>query len=107
MVCMVLSPGLGLLIDATGNRLSYATFGALLLFCSHCLELTLPECDQCDWALVPLFIQGFSYSLYVILNFSSFVAYMVEPHSLGTAYGIVVILLNVGMFLFPLMIGEI
>lgn len=78
-ICMIISPGIGLLLDATGNRLSFATFGSFLCLLAHCLELVLPECYECDWALVPLFIQGFSYSIYVILNYSTFVAYLVEP----------------------------
>lgn len=103
-----ISPFIGILIDQTGNRLSYGTFGIFLCLLAHVIEFNNGGCRHgCDWALVPLFVLGFSNSLYLILNYSSIIAYICDPKVLGTAYGITVIMQNVGLLVFPLIIGYI
>ena len=107
LVSMLIGPAVGLIIDNCSNKISIAAFGSFVCVCSFVLQLQIPNCDQCYLSLAPLCLQGFSFCLYSILNYSILIVFMVPLQCIGTAYGLNVIFQNLGLFVFPQIAGAI
>ena len=52
-----------------------------------------PECNQCNSALVPYFLQGINQTIYGVITFG-IVPYLVKPQLCGTAYGLLTCAVN-------------
>ena len=65
--------------------------GAGLTVCAHTISIMAPEkCDfkdGCVESYLPLVLLGFSYTSYAVVMWG-IIPYMVEAHTLGTAFGI-------------------
>lgn len=96
---MVLTPLFGILADKIGKRALLMTFGSLIFF---------PVFLLLAFTKVPLYIpmglMGISFSLIPALMWPS-VAYLVEQSKLGTAYGLMTLVQNIGFFSVNLLIG--
>mmetsp|Transcript_2454 Transcript_2454/g.4501 ORF Transcript_2454/g.4501 Transcript_2454/m.4501 type:complete len:555 (+) Transcript_2454:73-1737(+) len=92
---------LGLLVDKTGWRTEMITLGSLLLVLAHVL-LAFPFTSP---PLVPLVSQGLGYTVCVAALWPS-VPYTVSPDSVGTAFGIMMSVQNVGLALIPLLVAD-
>jgi MFS family permease len=85
------TPAFGLLVDRTGRRAFYMAFGSLLLMS------TFPILLYTNWSLwVSTVLIGIAFSLVPAVLWPS-VAYLVEERRLGTAYGVMTMLQNVGL----------
>ena len=85
------TPAFGLLVDRTGRRSFYMAFGSLLLM------TTFPILLYTNWSLwVSTVLIGIAFSLVPAVLWPS-VAYLVEERRLGTAYGVMTMLQNVGL----------
>jgi MFS family permease len=93
------TPAFGLLVDRIGRRAWLMTWGSLLLLC------VFPILDLTQWDLrVSTVLIGIAFSLVPAVLWPS-VPYLVEPRRLGTAYGLMTLLQNVGLTSFNLAAG--
>lgn len=93
------TPTLGLFVDKVGKRALLMMFGSLLLIPVYLImgytQISL---------YVPMAMMGISFSLIPAVMWPS-VAYIVEQSKLGTAYGLMTMIQNIGLAGFNLLIG--
>jgi len=106
---MGLSPLLGFLIDRVGRRaLFIMTSSIISLICCiytafmKSLPVDSPNPDY--FVLIPLIGMGFSYSIYASALWGS-IPYVVQPRTIGSAFGVTTALQNAGLTLSPFIIG--
>jgi len=97
----LLSPLLGHLVDKIGQRPKIATMASLMLILVH---ITLGLTNVAP--VIPLIGQGVGYALYASVLWPC-VPLTVETRQIGTAFGVVTSIQNIGLALFPLVIGAI
>jgi MFS family permease len=122
---MIFTPLFGLLADLIGKRSLLMMFGSLLIIPVYLMmayKVGRPEIlshgsfinlnlDFFDihaaipkYLLVPVSMMGIAFSLIPAVMWPS-VAYVVEEKRLGTAYGLMTMIQNIGLFGFNLLIG--
>jgi MFS family permease len=99
MAAMFATPLIGLLVDFIGKRALLMTFGSILLLPVYLLmaysNITL---------YVPVIMMGIAFSLIPAVMWPS-VAYIVKAKRLGSAYALMTLIQQIGMMIFPLIIG--
>jgi MFS family permease len=94
------TPAFGWLVDKVGHRALFMAGGTLLLF------LAFPVLAYSGWNLwVATILIGIAFSLVPAVMWPA-VPYLVEPNRLGTAYGTMTMLQNIGMMLVNLAVGQ-
>ena len=101
LISGLLSPLLGHLVDKIGQRPKIATLASLMLIVVH-VTLGLTGVTP----FVPLIGQGIAYSLYASVLWPC-VPLTVETRQTGTAFGVMTSLQNIGLAVFPIIIGAI
>uniref|UniRef100_T1INA2 Lysosomal dipeptide transporter MFSD1 n=1 Tax=Strigamia maritima TaxID=126957 RepID=T1INA2_STRMM len=97
----VASPLLGYLIDRTGRNVIWVFFAVLLTILSHgTLAFTFIN------PFVPMVLMGISYSM-LASGLWPMVAFIIPAHQLGTAYGIMQSVQNLGLAVFSIITGNI
>lgn len=96
---MICTPLFGYLVDRVGKRSLFMMFGSLLLVPVY---LMMAYVDVSLW--VPMAMMGIAFSLVPAVMWPS-VAYIVQENKLGTAYGLMTAIQNIGLFSFNLAIG--
>jgi MFS family permease len=96
---MVFTPLFGLLTDRVGKRALLMMFASLLLIPVY-LMMAYTQVSL----YVPMAMMGVAFSLIPAVMWPS-VAYIVEQVRLGTAYGLMTMCQNIGLFGFNLLIG--
>ena len=125
LAAMVFTPLFGLLTDKIGKRAQLMMFGSLLivpvyLIMAYKVDLASPlgitgmlnlNIDFLDirseipgYLMVPMSIMGIAFSLVPAVMWPT-VAYLVDARKLGTAYGLMTMVQNIGLFGFNLLIG--
>jgi MFS family permease len=99
LFAMICTPLFGLMVDKIGKRSFFMMFGSLLLIPVYLIMgyTSLP-------LYVPMAIMGIAFSLIPAIMWPS-VAYVVEENKLGTAYGLMTLIQNIGLAGFNLLIG--
>lgn len=99
LFAMVATPLFGFAADSKGHRASFMVFGSILLIPAYLLmaytSISL---------YVPMAMMGIAFSLIPAVMWPS-VAYIVEQERLGTAYGLMTMVQNIGLAGFNLLIG--
>ncbi len=99
LFAMFATPLFGLLVDKVGKRALFMMFGSMLLIPVYLImgysQLTL---------YLPMAMMGVAFSLIPAVMWPS-VAYIVDQSKLGTAYGLMTMIQNIGLFGFNLLIG--
>jgi MFS family permease len=99
LFAMICTPLFGLMVDKIGRRSLFMMFGSLLL---------IPVYVMMGYTSVSLYVpmamMGIAFSLIPAIMWPS-VAYVVEENKLGTAYGLMTLIQNVGLAGFNLVIG--
>ena len=99
LFAMICTPLFGLMVDKIGRRSLIMMLGSLLLIPVYLImaysQLTL---------YVPMAMMGVAFSLIPAIMWPS-VAYVVEENKLGTAYGLMTLIQNIGLAGFNLVIG--
>jgi MFS family permease len=99
LAAMIATPFIGLLVDYKGKRALLMTFGSILLLPVYLLmgytNITL---------YVPVIMMGVAFSLIPAVMWPA-VAYIVEEKRLGSAYALMTLIQQIGMMLFPIIIG--
>eukprot|EP00804_Cyclotella_cryptica_P002129 CCRYP_006549-RA/>CCRYP_006549-RA protein AED:0.02 eAED:0.02 QI:208/1/1/1/1/1/3/273/614 len=101
LISSVSSPLLGHMIDKVGRRAVIATVASTILLLVH-LSLALLDCSPVG----PMVGQGIAYSLYAAVLWPS-VPLTVSKQFIGTAFGVITSIQNMGLALFPLAIATI
>jgi len=96
---MIATPLFGLMVDRVGKRALFMMFGSLLL-----IPVYLMMAYTRVSLYVPMARMGVAFSLIPAVMWPS-VAYIVEQAKLGTAYGLMTMIQNIGLFGFNLLIG--
>lgn len=99
LFAMIATPLFGLLVDRIGKRALFMMFGSLLLIPVY-LIMAYSQISL----YVPMAMMGIAFSLIPAIMWPS-VAYIVEENKLGTAYGLMTLIQNVGLAGFNLLIG--
>jgi len=99
LFAMVFTPLFGLLVDRVGKRALFMMWGSLLL-----VPVYLMMAYSNVPLLVPMAMMGIAFSLVPAVMWPA-VAYLVEEGRLGTAYGLMTMIQNIGLFGFNMMIG--
>ncbi len=99
LFAMVCTPLFGYLVDRVGRRSAFMMFGSLLLTPVY-LMMAYTHVPL----LLPMAMMGIAFSLIPAVMWPS-VAYIVEQSKLGTAYGLMTMIQNVGLAGFNLLIG--
>ena len=99
LFAMIATPIFGLIVDKIGKRALLMMFGSLLLIPVY-LMLAYSHISL----YVPMALMGVAFSLIPAVMWPS-VAYIVDQSKLGTAYGLMTMIQNIGLFGFNLMIG--
>ena len=106
LVSAFLLPALGMVLDKRGRFLQMSIAGGFINLLTHMLMLLLPDCtDGCSIAILPYLIYGVSYSIYLVAIWGALPFIIQEKKNLGTAYGILTCLQNLGTTIMPLLIG--
>jgi MFS family permease len=99
LFAMVATPLFGLMVDRVGRRAILMMLGSLLL-----IPVYLMMAYTHVSLYVPLAMMGVAFSLIPAVMWPS-VAYIVDQSKLGTAYGLMTMIQNIGLFGFNLLIG--
>ncbi len=99
LFAMICTPLFGLLVDKVARRALFMMFGSLLL-----IPVYLTMAYTHVPLLVPMAIMGVAFSLIPAVMWPS-VAYIVDQSKLGTAYGLMTMIQNIGLAGFNLLIG--
>jgi len=73
---------------------------------AYSASMMMPECYQCYNEMYPLVLTGLGYSIYAAAIWGS-IPYVVEPNTLGTAFGIATAIQNIGLVVSPTIVGQI
>jgi MFS family permease len=98
---IIFTPLFGLLTDYKGKSATVMIIGSILLILVH-LTFTFTNISP----YVPMFILGIAFSLVPAAMWPS-VAKIIDINRIGTAYGIMFSIQNIGLWLFPLIMGVI
>jgi len=99
LFAMIATPLFGLLVDKIGKRALFMMFASLLLIPVYII-MGYTQVNL----YVPMAMMGVAFSLIPAVMWPS-VAYIVDPARLGTAYGVMTMIQNCGLFGFNLLIG--
>jgi MFS family permease len=99
LFAMIATPLFGLMVDKIGKRALFMMFGSLLLIPVY-LILAYSHVSL----YLPMAMMGVAFSLIPAVMWPS-VAYIVDEAKLGTAYGVMTMIQNIGLFFFNLLIG--
>ncbi len=99
LFAMVFTPLFGYWVDRVGKRSLFMMWGSLLLVPVY---LMMAYTDIALW--IPMAMMGIAFSLVPAVMWPS-VAYLIEESRLGTAYGLMTMIQNIGLAGFNFMIG--
>jgi len=102
---MVLTPFIGYYLDVKGNGASLMLYGAILLVVSHLIFALVPaEVFSMGIAITTIIILGTAFSLVPASMWPS-LPKIVEERYLGSAYGAIFWIQNIGLLAVPILIG--
>ncbi len=99
LFAMVATPLFGLLVDRIGKRSLFMMFGSILL-----IPVYLIMAYAHVSLYIPMAMMGIAFSLIPAIMWPS-VAYIVDESKLGTAYGLMTMIQNIGLAGFNLLVG--
>ena len=102
---MVLTPFIGAFLDFKGKGATMMMYGAILLTVSHLIFALVPEASFTPVvAIITIVLLGISFSLVPASMWPS-IPKIIENRFLGSAYGIIFYIQNIGLLLVPMLIG--
>lgn len=105
ILAMLLTPPLGYFLDVKGKGATMMMFGAIIMAGSHLVFALAPASMFTEGvALTTIVILGFSFSLVPASMWPS-IPKIVEDRYLGSAYGCIFWIQNIGLLIVPMLIG--
>jgi len=101
---MVLTPIFGAFMDKKGKSASIMILGSLLLIFSHVIFAFLPA--NAAFAFTAMVVLGFAFSFVPAAMWPS-VPKIIPESRLGSAYAMIFMIQNVGLMLFPMLLGAV
>lgn len=102
---MILTPFMGYFLDVRGKGATMMFYGAILLTISHLIFALVPaDVFNVPIAVITIVILGTAFSLVPASMWPS-LPKIVEEHYLGSAYGAIFWIQNIGLLLVPILIG--
>lgn len=101
---MVLTPIFGAFMDKKGKSASIMILGSLLLIFSHVIFAFLP--GNTAFAFTAMVVLGFAFSFVPAAMWPS-VPKIIPESRLGSAYAMIFMIQNVGLMLFPMLLGAV
>jgi len=101
LISMLTTWFFGAIVDRIGKRATLLIVGSLAMIPCH---VAMAYTDISPW--IPMIVLGFSFSLVPAALWPA-LPLMVKERNLGTAYGVIAMIQNVGLFIFPLAVGRI
>ena len=99
LAAMIATPLFGLLVDKVGKRALFMVFGSFLM-----MPVFLMMAYQVAPLVVSVAMMGIAFSLIPAVMWPS-VAYIVDEKRLGTAYAVMTLVQQIGVWAMPLVIG--
>ncbi|MDE5851703.1 MAG: MFS transporter, partial [Alistipes sp.] len=107
ILAMLLTPGLGLLLDFKGKGATMLMLGAIIMIACHLSFAFLLPIFPYRWlALLLVVVLGVSFSLVPAALWPS-VPKIIDAKILGSAYCVIFWIQNIGLCLVPLLIGKV
>lgn len=112
LLAVGITPVLGKFVDHKGKAATMLIFGSLLLICCHLVfAFVLPACKGNDLlgvivAYATILVLGASFSLVPASLWPS-VPKLVDSKIIGSAYALIFWIQNIGLWLFPILIGNV
>ena len=109
MVFIFVGIFLGFITDKKGYKGIVLIIGFFMLLLSHLIFLQFKSCpadDKCYEGIFPMTLIGMASTMINLTLYPS-INYLIKEKYFGTAYGIIESLSNVGLFIGPLVIGDI
>lgn len=72
---------------------------------AHASYIIIPDCDKCWVSIVPMAVIGVAFSLYTIVIWTP-IPDVVEQGKVGTAYGVLMSALSLGLAIGPINVGQ-
>ncbi|HZK08023.1 MAG TPA: MFS transporter [Bacteroidales bacterium] len=102
---MILTPFIGAFLDFKGKGATMMMYGAILLTVSHLIFALVPDASFTPFiAIGTIVILGVAFSLVPASMWPS-LPKIVEDRYLGSAYGLIFYIQNIGLLLVPMLIG--
>lgn len=105
-VAAILCPIFGKLVDKVGRRVILIIFSACCVCSVHVMFLLTPDGDRPIYPIFYMMLLGLGYSIYASVMWAS-IPYLVEPKTIGTAFGVATSIQNLGLGIGPLIVGAI
>ena len=105
ITCALFCPIIGKLLDKYGRRIYHILASAFLVTLSHCLFFFTPDSNKPIAPVLYMIPLGFGFSICSAVVWSS-ISYLVLKGS-GTAYGVILSMMNASLVVFPVMVGYI
>jgi len=99
---IILTPLIGNIYDRKGKGATMLIMGALLLMCAHLTFALAPM--SMTLAIIAIIVLGIAFSLVPAALWAS-MPKIVEDRFLGTGYGLIFWIQNIGLMIFPMLIG--
>ena len=100
-----LAPILGFIIDKFGKRAIFICLSSVLVASACFTSALIPNQTSPDFiCLLPLVLIGFGYSIYASTLWSS-IPYIVLPRTIGSAFGLVTSMQQIGLVIVPIVTG--
>jgi MFS family permease len=100
-VGIIFLPPMGLWADKHGKRAKIAIIGSFFFIAAFTTSALLPSCDDsCNQELIPIVLIGLGYSIYVGVIWG-LIPLVVKDEQVGTAFGIGMSFMNIGMTISP------
>lgn len=101
------APVTGLIVDKIGYRLTTCIISQIFIIACHISMLMLPTSDDHNrsyYGLIPVFVLSTVYSTYTSAIWA-LVVLTVKPSLSGTAYGLSIVVENIGFSIYPSLVG--
>ena len=105
-IAAILCPVFGILVDRVGRRVILIIFAACCVASVHILFILTPDSHQPIYPIFYMVILGLGYSIYASVMWAS-IPYLVEPKTIGTAFGVTTAIQNLGLGVGPIVVGQI
>lgn len=105
IICALFCPVIGVLLDKYGQRVYFIMISGLLVCLSHVLFFSTADSNKPIAPILYMIPIGLGFSINTSVVWSS-ISYVVEKGS-GTAYGIILAMINTGLVVIPILVGYI